>query len=135
MATSFTLGSQTFAALGQAANRYALAIFIDSAVYDNIRIHVKGADGNFMIRGGKSGGKIRAFVRYTAAGEESAESQFEADCAAFANAAIQIVRGGNTLPRCNLDPGGGRKLKAPKPMGDSTGNAFLDAEFNFTQDA
>lgn len=135
MATTFTLGSVTYAPLASGVNKYGIAIFPDAAVYDILRYHVKGPDGNFIVRCGKSGGKIRAIVRYIQASEDACQAAFKSDADTFANAAIQITNSGATYARCNLDPGSARILKPVKPMGNGTGNAWMDAEFIFTQDA
>ena len=133
MGISFAIGSSNYAALAQGANSYAMSCKPDSPTYENRRIHVPGTDGNYMIRLGKSGGKIRLMARYIGNGYAAIEALFQADCAAFANTAVNITYAGATFQRCNLDPGGGRKVKDPAPL-DGAGNAWMDAEFTFSQD-
>ena len=133
MGLSFTLGGQTFGALGSTAGRFALAIDVDSPQQDIKRIHVPGTDGNYILRGGRAGVCVTARLRYVGS-LANVYTNFAADKAAWANTAVTVTAPGHTLSRCQLEPGSMKIIKEPAAKGDGT-NVFMDCEAVFVSDA
>ena len=134
MALSFTIGGVSFAALGTTAGRKAMAFLPGNPSYDISRFHVKGSNGNFIIRGGKDGGRIYCRGRYIGL-LDTAMGLYFSDVEAWANAAISVVGHGKTYASCNLDKDGAKISKEPVAMGRGTvGQVYFDADFTFTHD-
>lgn len=133
MGLQFNIGGQTFDVLRSAAGNYALACDVDSPQQDIKRFHVPGADGNYIVRGGRAGVRITCRLRYvnTLANVWTA---FAGHKAAWANAAVDIVTPEATYTRCSLEPGGMKIVREPQAKGDGT-NVFMDCVATFVSDA
>lgn len=143
LSITFTINGKTFAAnavpdTSTNAARIALACAVDSPVYQLIRFHVPGTDGNLIVRGGRTGQAIRVRVRYIGAlsgTTGNAETLFASDQSDWANAAVTIVdHNGVTHDNCNLLPGSFRRTSVPKPTGRTSGQGWFDCEAEFTID-
>ena len=96
----------TYASLNLAFGRYALDITVDSPEQDNKRFRVPGIDGNYLIRGGRSGGLITCEMLYIgdrkSASAENLDDTLLADQAVLADRACTITLGSNAYTNCNL---------------------------------
>ena len=98
--------TNTYAALTLAYGRYALDITFDSPEQDNKRFKVPGIDGNYLIRGGRSGGLVTCEMLYIgdrkASSVQNLDDTLLADQEAYADRACSIAIGTHTYTNCNL---------------------------------
>lgn len=133
MGLSFSIGGTAFAALSSTGARSAMEYAPESPQQGIARFHVPGSDGNYIVREGRAGVKIRLRFRYI--GTLSAVfSALASDRDAWANVAVTIAGPDTTYQRCQLEPGSMRIVRAPVAKGDGT-NVSMDVEAVFTSDA
>jgi len=131
MAITFTIGGQAYAALDSAVGRKAFLIRVSAPVYDIKRFHVPGIDGNYIVRGGISGGNILCIVRYVDA-LATALANLRTDRELFASQSNTIIDDeGRAHTLCNLT--GMTRETEPEPI-DATANIWFDATAVFTID-
>ena len=128
-----TLGGVAFNALaGATAGRYCLECFPENFEYVKRRFHAPGVTGNFIVRGGRNGGRIVARVRYIGA-FANVGANYIADKNAWNNTAVTVIdQWGGTYLTCNLSHG--RPASRPMSMGRGGGLCVMDAEFIFNYD-
>ena len=123
----------TYAGIDHAAGRYALAVSPASRDYEIKRRHVMGVDGNYVVRGGATGGLIVCRVRYVGL-LATAIGYYNADLAAMANKACTVVDdGGASYTRCELITNGAIRTSDPVATGRSN-LVYFDAQFSFMRD-
>lgn len=127
------LGGVAFTALNSKnAGRYCLECYAEDFSYAKRRFHPPGVTGNFMVRGGRNGGKIVARVRYVDT-YANVVANYNSDKNAWNNTAITVTdEAGAQYLLCNLEHG--RRLGRPQSMGRGGGICCMDAEFVFMYD-
>ncbi|MCX7935134.1 MAG: hypothetical protein N3A66_07745 [Planctomycetota bacterium] len=132
MAYTFSIGDVDFEALSRANSRCALYLRVDGAEYQRIRFHVPGVDGNYVIRGGRTGQRIVAVMRYIGT-LNTVLSNMASDRAAWENTAVMIVdSNGDYYTNCNLVSLS--RISDPKAI-DASGNVMVDVQAIFTRDS
>lgn len=95
-----------YGSLNLAYGRYAIDITVDSPEHDDKRFRVPGIDGNYLIRGGRSGGLITCEMLYIgdrkSASVQNLDDTLLADQEVYADRAVAIALGSNTYTNCNL---------------------------------
>lgn len=132
MGVSFSIGGVSFSALAGASGRYALLCSPESPRYMHMRYHPPGTTGNLLVDGGEAGRLIRCRMRYIDS-LATAESNKNSDEAAWENTEVSIVYASKTYLRCQLEPGGLKKIREPVAVGRSS-LVFMDVEAVFMCD-
>lgn len=127
-----TIGGVSFGALSSASGQYSLGCYPTSMLYDIKRFHCPGSDGNFIVRGGRMGGKLVARMRYVGAAA-TILGTFRSHAAAWENAAVTVVdSAGTSYTRCSLEGLAMRVTSDPKGF---NGVSYIDVEATFIRDS
>lgn len=132
---SITIGGVAFGAISTSATRSALDCKVNSAQYQIMRFHIPGVNGNYLVRGGRTGRVIACALRYRGT-VSGVGTNYKLDMAAWENAAVTLTdQFGDSYTRCQLQPNGMRIYRGPRATGLSAGQVIMDVIAVFDVDS
>ena len=93
---TIVIGGVTYAAVAPGASRMAIAFDPGFPVYERLRYHLPGTDGNYVVPAGLVGGQVVARVCYQAQPADC-YSYLQADVLSWANTAVSVTANGTTI--------------------------------------
>jgi hypothetical protein len=133
MGVTFTIGGVGFSALTDSAGRYALSPAVTSAAFDEQRFHVKGANGTYLVTGGRLGRRFSLRVRYVGT-LSNVYSMFASDKTTWEGSTFAISTPEGNFSRCRLAPYGARIVRDPVAIGRNN-LVFMDVAVEAVSDA